>query len=88
MTANFLDDFKSVRIFPDADANPQCRLFCFANQFLFRGEGVPKIPLKETGQKPGIFGPKTPFAYISALFGLFHGLFGSFLNLSNTQTPF
>ena len=36
----------------------------------------------------GFFGPKTPFSYISALFGSFYDLFGPFLTLFNTQTPF
>ena len=39
-------------------------------------------------QKTGIFGPKLPFSYISALFGPFYDLFGPFLTLFNTQTPF
>ena len=57
MTANFPDDFKSVRIFPDA-------------------------------QITGIFGPKTPFSYIAALFGPSYGLFGPFLTLLNTKHRF
>ena len=34
----------------DSD-NPQCRWFCLANQFLFREEGVPKVPLKKMRKK-------------------------------------
>ena len=42
---------------------------------------VPKIPLKVMREKTGIFGPKTPLSYISALVG-------PSLTLFNTQTPF
>ena len=52
MIANFLDDFKTVRIFPDADGN---------SQFLFRGEGVPKIPLKKLRKKQVFLVPKPLF---------------------------
>ena len=69
MTANFPDDFKTDRIFPDADGIPPMLLI------LFRGEGVPKIPLKKLLKEKGSFGPKTPFSYISALFGQFLTLF-------------
>ena len=68
MTANFPEDFKTVRIFPDADGIPPMLLI------LFRGEGVPKIPLKNA-QKQVVF------SYISALFG-------QFLTLFITQTLF
>ena len=81
MIANFLDDFKTVRIFPDADGNSQ---FCLANQFLLRGEGVPKILLKKTG----ILGPKNPISYISALFGPLYDFFGPFLTLFNARGEF
>ena len=46
---------------------------------------VPKIPLKVMRKKTGIFGPKTPFSYISALFGPFHGPFDPFLTLFDTH---
>ena len=60
MTANFQDDFKTVRNF---------QMF-------------------QKLRKTGFFGPQTPFSYISALIGPFYGLFGPFLTLFNTQTPF
>ena len=59
----------------------------FSQPISVRWERVPKIP-KKNAQKTGIFGPETPFSYISALFGLFYGLFGPFFTLFNTQTPF
>ena len=43
---------------------------------------------KKNAQKTGIFGPETPFPYISALFGPFYGLFGPSLTFLNTQTLF
>ena len=45
-----------------------------ANQFLFRGEGVAKIPLEKCA-KNSYFLSQTSFSHISALFGPFYGLF-------------
>ena len=42
---------------------------------------------KKIARTIGSFGPKSPFSYISALFGPFYDLFGLFLTLFNAQTP-
>ena len=52
------------------------------------GGGGTQNSAKKIAQKTGIFGPKPPFSYISALFAPFYGHFGPFLTLFNTQTPF
>ena len=63
---------------------PNAANFVWQTNF-FLGEGAPKIPLKEIAQRTGKFGPKTPFAYISALFGPLYDLFGPFLTLFNAK---
>ena len=52
------------------------------------GGGSTQNSAKKIAQKTGIFGPKTLFSYISALFGPFYGLFGPFLTLFYTNTVF
>ena len=47
-----------------------------------------KNSAKSNCKKTGIFGQQIPFSYISAPFGPLYDLFGPFLTLSNTQTPF
>ena len=48
-----------------ADGNPQCRSLCLANQFLFKGEALPKIPLWKLRKKQLFFlGPITPFCWV------------------------
>ena len=73
MIANFLDDFKTVRIFPDEGQFfgwfQKCPNFSRCRW----EEGVPKMSSNKIAQRTGIFGPINPFAFISALFGLFHG---------------
>ena len=60
--------------------------------FQLRGEGVSPNFAKENSAKTGILGRKTLFfAFFhtfSALFCLLYGLFGPFLTLFNTKTPF
>ena len=76
MTANFLDDFKTVRIFQMIADFPDYF------QFLFRGEGVPRIPLKENCAKKGILCQKTPLFHIFQPFLVhFNVHFGPFLAL-------
>ena len=52
------------------------------------GGGGTQNSAKKIAQKTGVFGSKTPFSYISALFAPFYGHLGPFLTLFNTQTPF
>ena len=63
-------------------------LILFGKPIFVRGGGSTQNSAKKIAQKTGIFGPETPFSYISALFGLFYSLFGPFLTLFNTQTLF
>ena len=67
--------------------NPDAANFVWQTNFCYGGREYPKFRQK-IAQKTGIFGPETPFSYISALFGLFYSLFGPFLTLFNTQTLF
>ena len=62
MTANFLDDFKSVQIFQMQMVTPNAANVVWQANFW-----VPKIPLKVMRKKTGIFGPKTPFSYMTQL---------------------
>ena len=61
MTANFLDDFKSVWIFPDANGNPRANAAYFVWQSNFcLGGGGNQNSTKKIAQNTGVFGPKTP----------------------------
>ena len=95
MTANFPDDFKTVRIFQMTANFPDD--FKTVRIFQMTGNFPDDFKLSEFSRcfrcskncvKTGFFGPKTPFSYISALIDPFYGLFGPFLTLFNTQTPF
>ena len=60
-------------------------LILFGKPISVEKEGGTQNSAKKIAHKTGIFGPKKPFSYISALFGPFFGIFGPFLNLFNTQ---
>ena len=78
MTAKLPDYFKIVRVFPDADGNPQCRKFCLANQFLFRGEGVPKIQPKKLCKNRYFWSKKPFFTYFSPFWSILWPLWSIF----------
>ena len=63
-------------------------LILFGKPISVEKEGGTQNSAKKIAHKTGIFGPKKPFSYNSALFGPFYGHLGLFSTLFNTQTPF
>ena len=72
MTANIPDDFKTVPIFQMTENYP--------NHFGVRGGGRGGLGDSGNARKKTFFSVD--------VFGVFHGMFGPFLTLFNTQTPF
>ena len=84
MTANILDDFKSVRIFPDAEGNPNAANVVWHTNFCLEGRGYPKLRKKQVF----LVKKKKPiFIYFCPFWSILWP-FGPFLTLSNTKTPF